>query len=366
MIKVMIIPTGGLHREGITTTQLELTKRLNKSLFDITIAAVHNDASDIIEEFKTNKCSVIRFPDRKTHLLEYCRELKKELKNGYDIVHVHGSSALMFIELKIAKQCGVKVRIAHSRNTKCDYPQLDKMLRPLLYKSYNFAMACGKDAGDWLFPNREYMIFHNGKDFSKFFFSRQERQKIRAELNLENNIVYGHVGHFSPQKNHEFLLAIFKKIKDRQSNAVLYLMGDGSLRNQTEEKVRTMGLSNSVVFTGRISDIHKKLQAMDVMLFPSRFEGLPNVVIEWQAEGLPCLISSSITKECAVSEDVHFKSIHDDAEEWAEIATKLSIDDNTRERVSGNAIKKLTDEGFQINESVRILENKYLELVNGA
>ena len=367
-IRILIIPTSGLQREGITLSQLEYVKRLDKSRFSISVAAVHNNARDVMDEFESFGCSVIPLPDRKNKkaFLQYCSALKKEMDTGYDIVHVHGNSASIAVELAIARHCGIKVRIAHSRNTRCEHEKLDRLLRPMLYRNYTYALACGKEAGEWLFPGRDAEVFHNGKDFSRFCFDAEQRRITREELNLTGKVVYGHAGHFSAQKNHSFLIDIFAEIQKHQENAVLYLMGDGPLMQDIREKVRAMDLEQNVVFAGRINDAYRRLAAMDVMVFPSLLEGLPNVVLEWQAEGLPCLISDRITKECALSPLVHFMPISESPDTWARKAISLQIPDEKRKQESVAAIQTLTDNGFEIRENTEKLEELYRKLVKRA
>lgn len=364
-IKILIIPTGGLRREGITSSQLEYVKRLDCTRFSVTMAAVHNNAQDVIDEFRSYGCRVVKLPDRKEkkNIFKYYKSLRTLMKKGFDIVHVHGSSGIMAMELLIARQCGIKVRIAHSRNTRCDNNKIDKLLRPLFYREYTYALACGKEAGDWLFPGRRYEVLHNGKDFEKFCFDLDERIKVRRDLQLNGKIVYGHVGNINEQKNHKFLIEVFYEIKKKQDNALLYIMGDGPLMNEIKDKVRKMGLNDDVVFAGRVDDVYRRLQAMDVMLFPSLFEGLPNVVLEWQAEGLPCLISDSITRECMCTKLVNYMEIGKGPGAWADQAIALLINAESRKKLSEDAILKLKKEGFDIEESVQKLTGIYTKLV---
>lgn len=178
-IKVLNVITGGLLRDGITLSQLDYMKGINKELFDIDIAAVHNDYEVVIEEFKKCGCNVIKFPDRKKNIINYIIKFTKIIKqNKYDIIHVHGSSSLMTIELTIAKINGVKVRVAHSRNTETRNLLLHKILKPIFKKSYNVAIACGKDAGKWLFENSNFIVLHNGKDLNQYKFNEYYRKKL--------------------------------------------------------------------------------------------------------------------------------------------------------------------------------------------
>lgn len=359
-MKVLNIITGGLKREGITTTQLVFMKNIDKSNIEMNIAAVRDNDPDIMEEFKKVGCKVIEFPDRNKKVVKYFYSLCLELRKGrYDIVHVHGSSSLLVIELLAAKLVGVPVRIAHSRNTRCNYMRLDKIFRVIFYGTYTDALACGEDAGKWLFGNRPFTIIHNGKDFSDFNFSNRLRKKERLMLGINNKIVIGHVGCFNEQKNHRFLIRVFEKIYEINSNTILYLMGDGPLYESIKDYVNELEIKDSVIFAGNVCDVSTRLQAMDIMILPSLYEGLPNVVLEWQAEGLPCLISDTITKECAPTELVEFMSLEADPEKWAEKALLMLENMGNRAENAEKAVRALRKAGFDIKNNAKDLVKLY-------
>ena len=166
MTKVLNIMTGGINREGISSTQLEYMRHFDFSSCVVNFAAVHDDDVNVVKEFEQAGCEVFKFPDRNRYLFKYIISLIKHMKKEkYDVIHVHGSSSLMAIELIIARFTGVKKRIAHSRNTMCKYVKIDALLRPLFFHSYNIAMACGEEAGKFLFRGRPFITFYNGKDF---------------------------------------------------------------------------------------------------------------------------------------------------------------------------------------------------------
>lgn len=363
-IKVLHVITGGLRREGISSTQLEFFKNMDLGKFEIYVAAVHNNEKEMIEEFEHYGCTVIELPDRQKDIVKYFCSLSHEIKQIQpNIIHVHGSSAIMSIELLAAKISGVKIRIAHSRNTKADREKLDKLLRPAFNRLYTDAFACGEDAGRWLFGDRPFTVIHNGKDFHKFAYNDSLRQKKRVELNLQGKIVVGHVGRINYQKNHQYLLKVFSAFKKTFPNAVLYLMGDGPLKGELVASVKKDKLEDSVVFAGSVDDVADRLQAMDIMVFPSRFEGLPNVVLEWQAEGLPCLISDVITKECAPSEFVEFAAIEDTPQDWANKMKEMLVSFTDRESQAKCGTQALKDNGFDIIDATEQLENIYSKLV---
>lgn len=363
MIKVLNIITGGLGREGISMTQLEFMKVMKKDEVQVDIAAVHDDEDDVINDFSVAGCKVIKFPDRKRELFKYIIYLYKLIKSEkYDVVHVHGSSAIMCIELLTAKFAGVHVRIAHSRNTLSDYEKIDRLLRPLFYGSYTHALACGKEAGEWLFGKREFTVIHNGKDLERFSYSPTKRELIRKKYNLCDEIAIGFVGNLNKQKNIPFLLEVISAYNRKNPNSRFFIMGDGPEKDALVAEINKQGIQDKVNLTGRIPNVHEMLQGMDLMLLPSLFEGLPNVVLEWQAEGLPCLVSNTITDECAPSELVTFLPLEVGAEEWANKIVEILSKKNDREKNARNATIALKENGFDIKKGAEELVKMYINM----
>lgn len=363
-IRVLHVITGGIHREGISSTQLEFFKHINRDRFEILVAAVYNNDPFMLDEFRNAGCNIIVFQDRKKHTIRYFFQLVTELKKYKPhIIHVHGSSALMSIELLAAKIAGVKVRIAHSRNTKADQAKADKVLRPLFCCLYTDGMACGEAAGKWLFGEKKFTVIHNGKDFNKFKYNVNARELVRKQYHLDGKTVIGHVGNFNFQKNHGYLINVFNEYQKINPESVLFLMGEGPLMEETKKLAAELKIDKKVFFEGTVNHVETYLQAMDLMAFPSRFEGLPNVVLEWQAEGLPCLISDKITRECAPSDLVEFASIEDEPRIWAAKMEKMLQKYTNREVQAERGTQALKENGFDIVDATRQLENIYLNLL---
>lgn len=360
MTKVLNIISNGLKREGITSTQIEYMKYIDKTNLQIDIAAVHNDEPEVVKTFEKLGCRVIHFPDRYGNLAKYSWSLYKVIrKEKYDVVHVHGSSSLLAIELFVAKVAGVKIRIAHSRNTQCKYKVLDQLLRPFFYSTYNIALACGDEAGEFLFEDRQYVTLHNGKDFDKFGFSKEIRNDIRKGMNLEDKLAIGFVGSLNEQKNPFFLIDIFAEIKPRMENAHLIIMGDGPKRKAVEEYAVQKGIFEDVTFMGRIINVNEVIQGMDIMLLPSLYEGLPNVVLEWQISGLVSLVSDKVTKECKVSELVKFLPIDVGTEVWTNAIMAIGVQSD-RVKSSEVACQEMKKAGYEIKESAARLRDIYI------
>lgn len=361
-MKILVVITNGMKREGVTTTQLEFFRVMDKTDMIIDIAAVGEIYEDVVDEFQKYGCNVVIFPNRKKSPINYIRKLWKTLKsNHYDIIHVHGSSSIMVIELFAAKLAGIKVRIAHSRNTSCDHKLANAVLRPIFDKSYNVAFACGEEAGKWLFRKKDFIVIHNGKDLDKFCFDAKIRDDMRCKFELSDQLTVGFVGNLKEQKNPFFLLDIFKAIHDKKPSSRFFIIGDGDLRQEIEIKAQELGIYDETHFMGRISYVSEMLQAMDIMLLPSKWEGLPNVVIEWQASGLPCIVSDTVTKECKLTDLVHFMSIHESPEQWAAKVTELKL--GGREHEAELAQQELKRAGFDLRENASSLRKKYFELV---
>ena len=154
-------------------------------------------------------------------------------------------------------------------------------------------------------------------ELRKYEYSDWARETIRKEFDLTNKFVIGHVGRFNLQKNHSFLIEIFACIEKKRNDAVLMLVGNGELESEIRKKVIDLKLTDKVIFTGIRKDIGSILSAMDVFVFPSYFEGMPNTVIEAQANGLHCMVSDSITKEANITGLVDYIPLTESAEEWA-------------------------------------------------
>jgi len=359
--KVLVVITSGLGREGITSATLETFRNMDLSGLAIDVADVASAKEDVVKDFEDLGCRVIALPNRKKQLGKYRKALKKLVKQeGYDVVHVHGSSALLSIELSIAKKFGVKKRIAHSRNTTNSHGLVDKLLRPYFYKQFTCALACGQDAGEFLFGKKPFSIFHNGKNFDKFKFDKQTREIMRGKFNLNDSFVLGFVGNLNEQKNPLFLIDILKQTLKLKPESKLLVVGDGHKRSEIINCAREQGMLKNVILAGAVSNVNDYLQAMDVALLPSLFEGLPNVVLEWQVSGLRAFVSDKVTPECAPTDLVKFLPIDKGAGIWAQDIAELSADYD-REVASKEAREVLAQNGFEIKESAMRLKNIYLD-----
>lgn len=276
----------------------------------------------------------------------------------YRIVHVH-QDCLSSVALKAAKKHGIPVRIAHSHSASQDKDL--KYIMKLIYKrsipSYATDLfACGKQAGDWMFGGAPYQILNNAIDTKLYGYDPAIRKAMREELAIaEGELVVGHVGRFSPPKNHGFLIDIFAETLKIVPDAKLVLVGDGELRTQIGEKVKALGIGSRVIFTGIRSDVPALMQAMDVFVFPSLYEGLPVTLVEAQAAGLPCVISDKIPKDCDLTDLICRYPLEGLAENWAEQICAC------RKKRKKDTATDIVAAGFDIRENARWLERSYLQ-----
>ena len=358
-IKILTITTSGLKkREGISTVILDYYSYFDRNKFQLDLIASGEYSKKLIAEFKNIGVNIHYFSSRKASVIKYIKALIGLLKEEkYDAIYIHGSSSIMCIELIIAKICGCKIRVVHSHNTTCDHKKMDKLLRPLFYRSYTKALACGTDAGKWLYGNRPFEIVKNGRNVNAYKYNEEKRIEMRRKLGIsDETIAIGQVGNFNKQKNQIFLIDLMKKFFKKNISIKMYLMGDGETKEEIMAKAKKENVDSNICFTGSISNVPDMLQAMDVMLLPSLHEGLPLVVVEWQMAGLPCIVSDTVTKECAYTDLVYFLPLNDQ-NAWKEKIVSLKRYD--RNNISKSAINKAKEVGFDLETNVIQLQKYF-------
>ncbi|MDO4499710.1 MAG: glycosyltransferase family 1 protein [Erysipelotrichaceae bacterium] len=290
------------------------------------------------------------------HSLDNFFKVHKE----YKIIHVH-QDCLSGIILKAAKKNNVPVRIAHCHNSNQDKGLkyfIKEYFKKDIVKYATKLYACGLQSGEWMFKTKNFEVFPNAIDAKKYQYDVKIREEMRNELDLGSSIVLGHVGRFSNVKNHKFIVDIFTKMVDMGKDAKLLLVGQGELFEEIKTIVESRQLSDRVIFTGLRSDINKIMQAMDVFLLPSLFEGFPVTMVEAQAAGLPCVISDKVPLECKITNDVAQISLNESKEVWIETIEELL----TKERCDVH--EEVVLKGYDVKENTKKIENYYIECVN--
>lgn len=359
MIRVLQIVTY-MGRGGLETMLMNYYRHIDrdKVQFDF---LVHRDfEADYDEEIQSLGGKIFHV----SRLVPWSKSYRKELKKffydhpEYKIVHVH-QDCLSAVALQCARECGVPVRIAHSHSSSAVKNM--KYLVKLYYmkripKDATHMFACGKQAGAWMFSGNEYDVVRNAIDAEKYRYSSAAEKEVRVEFGLNEKIVIGHVGNFTPAKNHLFLLEVFQKIERKEPEARLLLIGGGEGMESVKEKAKKMGIRDKIIFTGGRSDVSRLLNAMNVFVFPSLYEGLPVTMIEAQASGLPCIISDHVSDECIVTTDlVSVMPLNECPTHWAEKVLQQSG------RGREDHIEEIKEAGYDISTEAKKLENFYLE-----
>ena len=293
-------------------------------------------------------------------------ELYKLCKiNKYDIVHIHGNSHTVVIDLLPVWVAGCVVRMVHAHTTTCTHVVVHKLLSIPFNLLYTHALACGKAAGHLMFGDKSVTIVNNGVDTDLYKYNRKYREEIRAKHGWYDCKVLGHVGIFIELKNQTFIVDVFNELYKKDNTYRLVLIGEGPLQNDIREKVQGLGLTDKVVFTGNINNVHEYLNAIDMVIMPSYFEGLPLTLIEQQANGLRCVVSDTITREADKTNSLTFLPLDAPVSDWADtIENILATDKGDRYERSISNITKIERCGYSIQEEARKLQAYYLNAIN--
>lgn len=326
---------------GIQSLLINWISNLNRDKFDIDVLLLDDGNKYELEDMlKALNCNVYKLEGiwirKPSDFITYGKALDNFFieHHDYKVIHLNSSSKNYQV-LKYAKKYGIPIRIAHSHNT--DFQANSKVKKivgdVLKVKLVHYAtdyFACSKIAGKWLFGrdivknSDKFKVIHNAIDYDKFKFDLESRSKIRKELNVkDNDLVLGCVARFEAQKNHIFLIDIFNEIHKEKPNSKLLLIGKGSLQNEVQEKVNELNLTDNVIFIGFKENVNEYLNAMDIFIMPSLYEGLGLVLIEAQANGLSTYTSKDVVpSETRISTQLQYVSLNENAKEWAEYILK--------------------------------------------
>ena len=274
--------------------------------------------------------------------------------------HIHTQHAMDgYLDAMAARMAGIPKVIVHSHSTNTLYHlNAHKLFRPLLAKAKVARFACSEEAGKWLYGEGErYRIIKNGIDTSLFCYSEDIRNRVRMENGWSNDKIVGHVGSLTYPKNHLFLLEIFRELIKLDSSVRLVLIGKGEYEQQILKYVSDNDLNEYVTLMGVRKNVNELCQAMDIMIFPSRYEGLPVTLVEAQAAALPSLISDVISNEIDLTDYIHRASLNLSAAEWAKI--EKDILDTNCPRCDTSA--EIRAAGYDIETTAKELQEFYTD-----
>lgn len=348
---------------GIETYLIEQFRHLDKSKIDYDFVNITGEYSICYEdEILASGSKIFKVVSRhKNPLLHYWQWFNILLQNKgiYDVIVLNTNSLEYVFPLVLGKIFGIPVRVIHSHNSGFENKQglarrlLVGMNKKLLAWSANLRFACSQFAGQWMFKDNPYHVIYNAIDIHKYDADLAVRDEMRQALNLDTALTLLHVGRFSYQKNHSFLLDIFKEVHRIQPDSVLLLVGDtteeSEFLTEVKRKIKAYGLENVVRLLGRRDDVNKIMQAADVLVMPSFFEGLTVVGIEAQASDLPLLLSDTVTKELGLLPSTQFISLEAGPTAWAEAIV------NSKRHNRQSRYEELKAAGYDIgNETERV------------
>ena len=363
-MKRLLCLIGSMNTGGSETFLMKMFRGMDKSKYSMDFCINVEQECFYEREIKELGGKVYKIPSKSENLKEFKRRLSEIVKNnGYEYVLRITSTAMGFMDLKIAKKAGAKVCSARSSNSSDGNSIKAKIVHRLgrwLYGKYvDVKFTPSVLAAEYTFGRKavskgQVSLLHNGVDLNVFHFDQAGRENIRKEFGVSpSQTVIGHIGRFMEQKNHRFLVDIFQQVYAQDNNALLFLVGCGDLENEIREKIKALGLEQNVIFAGVRSDVPQLLSAMDVFVFPSFYEGMPNTVIEAQATGLPCIIADTITKEADITGLVQYLSLKDTSEKWASVA--LNAISKERKDTKSDFINNKYDIKSVVQEFVRLV-----------
>lgn len=352
-----------MKRAGAETMIMQYLRQLVKDeRFEFSILVHGNDKGDYDDEILGFNIPIYHVPVRGQHPLSYTHEVKKVLKaHPVDIIHCNmDSSCGDFLE--IAKECGINNRISHSHLTHFQATNLIKVAfakrsKGKIHNVANIRLACSDKAGKWLYGNDEFVVINNAINLEDYTPQEKIREAMRSRLGLKpENLAIVNIGRFHYQKNHTRLLELFAAYRNNSQIGKLFLVGIGELQESIRNQVDKMGMTDDVVFLGLRSDIPELLQAMDVFVMPSLFEGLPVAGIEAQAAGLPCLFADTITPEICMTSYAKRLPLND-VNSWVE-----ALKHTPRIKNAAEAQEKLREEGYDIVREAHKLSECYIDM----
>ena len=362
---------GIMNRGGAETMIMNLYRHIDRSKVQFDFVENSSEPAVFDEEILSLGGRIFRCPhyNGKNHFtyVKWWNDFFKAHPKEYPIVHGHlGSTASIY--LSVAKKYGAYA-IAHSHSSGTDHSLHANLYQIMSYNTRNVAdyfFACSEAAGKERFGSKvvsgdHYAVLNNAIDVNRFSYNPSVRNAVRDELGIgQIQLVVGHIGRYTKEKNHEFILKIFSELKKMDSNARLLMVGDGTLRTHIMQMAEQASLSSDVIFTGVRSDVERLVQAMDVFVLPSLYEGLPVTMVEAQTAGLPCIISDKVPSECILTEGlVDIMTLSASPEAWAEkILAKRAIPRTDRRA-------EIAAHGFDITTEAVKLQEFYLNAVQG-
>ncbi len=349
MKRILIMATRPFLDDGLTKVEMEIYY-YNRHIINFEFSTGYYQKNKYTECIERDNVKINQLPSKKFFPVYMAAIFNLIKREKYDAVYIHGNSAMMLLEALPAKLAGCHKIVTHCHNTRARFPFIHYLFKPVLNKIVDEKIACSSYSAEWVYGKAKAEVIVNGIDIEKYQFNQGKRERIRNEMNLDGCFVIGHVGRFSAEKNHAFLLEIFRQIYSHNKKSRLLLVGEGELEPEVRKKAEIIGISDVVYFMGARKDVRDYLSAMDVMILPSLYEGLCIVAIEAQANGLPLVTADTLSPESYVADNVYSESLQNDITKWENIV--LLAEHNGRQ----NNTELLMEKGYSADRMMKKIQ----------
>lgn len=363
-IKVLQV-VGSLRVGGTETVALNYYKYIDRKKFEFDYLVYGNEQGPLEEEVYKLNGKVLRVCSPKKNLLKFLKDINKILKNNesYDVVHSHPLFNSGWI-MKKAYKAKIPIRISHAHSAR--YNVNNNMIKKLyiyLMKRYmnrysTNILACSKDAGNYLFGKENFKhrgeVIKNGICVKEYIFNEKVREEIRKDLELKDELIIGHIGRLCDVKNQQFIIELLDKLVKIREDIGLVLVGDGENKEKLLKRVKDLGLERNVKFLGTRNDVNRILQGMDILVFPSKYEGLGIVVVEAQCTGVKCIISDAIPRDVDITNLVSRLPIDQGMDKWIREVVEFNQKNLRRDRSN-----EIIENGYEIDIIVKEISRIY-------
>lgn len=363
-MKLLIVNTIPFDLNGMSSVIFNYFKYMDKTDIEYHFLVNNYIDKNLKKEIESMGGIIHVMRGRNKKPWQYVYELRKlAKKERFDIVHVHGNSATMEFELLAFKGLTAK-KIVHVHGVNTQHPVVHRLLMPFFSKSYDVAYAASSQAGAWLIKDGKYQVINNGIDAKRFEFDNDARKRMRKSLKIaDNQSVILHVGAFSEQKNHKFLIRVFNEVYKHNSNCLLVLIGKGTEVDQIKNYCNANGLSKVVRFLGEQIDTPKYYSAADLFLFPSKFEPFGIVTLEAQSSGLQVVASDVLPRSVDVTSQVTFLNLSEGYEKWGQtILAQLEVM-KRKKRTNKQFYNDFVEKDYAIVENASLMRKRYFKLI---
>lgn len=356
MIRIFMVGYSA-NKGGVEAYIENLCGKLDPCRFEIVYSMLQMQINDQIWIAPANRHNYIKYS------LFWHRFFKE---NHFDALYYNTCDIVSIDMLRFAKSAGIPVRIIHSHNTGIQqrmhfWHRISEKRNHIVLP--NFAthfFACSEVAGKWMFAETPFQVIKNGIELSKYSFHANTRARCRDALGIDNELLIGCVGRLENQKNLIYAIRLIEYMTSKKMDAHLAVIGDGSLRKELEDEAKSCGVMEHISFLGNRDDVNEWYSAFDCLLMPSLFEGLPFVLVEAQAAGLPCVVSSNVSEEANLTGLVHYLSLDAPLQEWSDTIRSVSGKERPDTR------QQLIDAGYSIEETAKTVSDLIEQAVSKA